>query len=221
MQFARSITRLTRDSGLPEDDVINVMHWRSSAEASDADVFTAITSRIDAFFTAMQTWLGSVLTGAGVTEVYDMGDDPPRVPWGNDAFTFTPSASTCLPEEVAVCLSMQATPVSGIPQARRRGRIYVGPLTTGAVSIENGGTFVATNLRNALIAAADDLAAPDTSTSTQLAVFSRQQLQETGSMESAFTPVSGGWVDDAFDIQRRRGSRSRNRTLWTAGPATP
>lgn len=122
-----------------------------------------------------------------------------------------------LPHEVAACLSMHAD-VNGVleevgvtrPRARRRGRVYIGPLNSIALDNAAGGDMrIAFNLRTDLIAAGSDLIADvsgDATNPSYLAVWSRA--------DAVSRPVTGIWVDNAVDIQRRRGVKATTRSSF-------
>jgi len=54
---------------------------------------------------------------------------PAGVPLRTDAMVLTFPASTPAPEEVAIAMSYRETPVPGVNIKRRRGRIFLGPLS--------------------------------------------------------------------------------------------
>jgi hypothetical protein len=106
---------------------------------------------------------------------------------------------------VAIALSYRATPSAGLNPARRRGRIYIGPLVTtassGVPARPNAGSravFVErfVNLRTSLLAVG-----------YELGVYS--------STDNAFHGIDQVWCDDAFDTMRSRGVRATGRTYTT------
>src|SRR6185436_8786686 len=121
-------------SGLPEDKSVNTFHFSNPSGAIGSGHAGEITDRIAAAYNQATAGLkildilGGQLSGQWRIKVYDLGDTEPRVPKINEAQTaFTPSG-TSLPAEVAICVSYQALPQSGNPQASRRGRVFLGPL---------------------------------------------------------------------------------------------
>lgn len=111
---------------------------------------------------------------------------------------------------MACCLSFEATKQSGLNAARRRGRIYIGPLntTTGIGDANNtqrpSPTFAAT-LRNA-------------------AKAFRSAVNNSGYVWVVHSPTGGPtsraavasiWTDDAFDTQRRRGAAPKAKVRET------
>jgi hypothetical protein len=136
-------------------------------------------------------------------------------PFAETALTLPDSdGTTDLPLEVALCLSYRAAAVTGVPQARLRGRIYVGPLTAGAITELTGthrptpaSTFV-TALRNA---AGLLLASSGTGIDGAWSLLSRKQATTGG---TPFNHIVGGWVDNEWDTQRRRGADPTTRSTW-------
>lgn len=202
-------------SGLPEDRIVNVFHFQA-AEAYSSASFAA-RDQVRDFYTGANTtfsvgaYLSCYLSRAAKIVTYDLAEPPPRVPT-ELAFTLPDATSlNGLPEEVAVCLSMRgAIPPAAGP--RRRGRVYIGPLNQSAYD-------TAATIRPAR---------PIASFITDLTVAAtRLQAAGIGGVlwcirserpVENFVPVSGGWVDNAFDTQRRRGPDATERTEWGIPP---
>jgi len=129
------------DSGLPEDAAVNTFHFEAtSISASAADVVSDIQ---DAFYKAsfperVDDYLSGLLTGTADVTVYNLADPQPRVPVLETTLSVDLTTGADLPEEVAFCLSYKAASASGSPPARRRGRIYLGPLNTAALNAATG-----------------------------------------------------------------------------------
>jgi hypothetical protein len=147
-----------------------------------------------------------VSTTLGTYKFYKMSDPEPRTPF--ITLTMDPIAvgTSGMPEEVAICLSYYATPASGESPARRRGRIFIGPLSQTAFDSSSVGTFSTPDptARAAIASAAAVLA--DQSEAFQWAVYSPT--------DQIARQIIGGWVDNAFDTQRRRGRRATTRNTW-------
>jgi hypothetical protein len=198
------------DSGLPEDVAVNTFHF---VQEGAIEPINNLMDMVEDFYTvvapgngsAVFSFLAARLSGEYTITVYNLSDAPPRIPVGSRTGTFTPGTNT-LPTEVALCVSYQAAQVSGQPQARRRGRIFIGPLAHAAEDSNNGvpSPAIISTLANA---AAELLSAAQASTSAQWIVYS-----PTG---NSHADVDNGWVDNAFDTQRRRGQAATARTLWS------
>lgn len=195
---------LWMDSGLPEDYAVNTWHL-TTPDGSELAGAVAFQSALTTFFTSIDNYLSAELEGTVAFKAYDMSDPTPRVPILIDGAALTPSTSR-LPSEVALCMSFQSSRVSGTSQARRRGRVYIGPLGSPAIDTATGrpaGAF-RTDLANAGSAM---IAASDASTAYQWVVYS--------TVDDATHNVVTGWVDNAFDTQRRRGVAPTIRTTFS------
>lgn len=132
---------------------------------------------------------------------------------------------------MAICLSFQGATGSGVNMRRRRGRVYLGPLAGTVVDASTSGTEITAAARSTIATAAAALAhGPDVG-DARLAVFSRATANITdglpvdanepaigysdAALSAGFEDVVSGWVDNAFDIQRRRGVQASARTTWT------
>lgn len=201
------------DSGLPEDRCVNTFHFQKIATPGTVDVYDNILDLVEDFYSAVPSggvnkvadWLGSSLSGAATIKVYDLDEPEPRVPAAERAVTLD-VGGTQLPREMAICCSYRAALVSGAEAARRRGRIYVGPLSDTAADSATGRPAA-----NALLtiqrSARDLLAAAEASVTYQWVVYSP-------SGDSA-ADVAEGWVDNAFDVIRKRGDGATVRGRWT------
>lgn len=208
MPDVRAVVTLPMDSGLPEDAAQNVWHfWATSA--SDA-IAAQIAAALKTFYDTVDTYLSTLINPVNASvEFYDLSDPEPRVPYhqvniGADMITST----TALPEEVALCLSFQAAAQSGEVQARRRGRIYLGPLGQNALGATSAGNRPLAAFVTALVNAGDALlTASQAATDWDWRVYSRV-------LQQGFN-VDNGWVDNAFDTQRRRGVQATSRTTFS------
>jgi len=209
-----SVMRWSSSSGLVDDQMVNTMHWY--AEDDNETVGDNIRDLIVDFYDLefdgdrVGNWLTSQsLTGDYVLEIYRLSDNKPRVPWytasGNVDFDSAPA----LPAEVALCLSFQAEKVSGEPQARKRNRIYLG----GFKSSANVNGRPANELIQVMLFSAEEmLQAATNSISVNWIVWS--------TAANTWHLVESGWVDNAWDSQRRRGLAPTQRGLWDINSPT-
>lgn len=144
---------------------------------------------------------------------YDLAAPPPRAPLVFDAGLTLSTAVSNVPTEVAMVLSFQAPQVSGSPQARRRGRIYLGALTSAWIS--NGSTSSFPNFNGG--ARANVTTAASTFANACTAGGVRWSVWSPTDQASAL--VTNGWVDDSPDTQRRRSVDPSLRLTWTGGGA--
>jgi len=184
--------------------VTNVLALDGTDPFGDA---TAVNTAVKDFYDD----LNAVAYGASIAQNgheikwYDLPGVTPNYPVGTFTFNLASAPGGAeLPSEVAICASFQATRVPGFPQARRRGRIYVGPIVA---SYNVSGRPTSTVLTTLCTAMEDFKTAIDAiATDTTWAVWS--------SVDQTAVAVANGWCDDVWDTQRRRGLAQTSRTLW-------
>lgn len=213
-------------SGIAEDDVVNDFSFVTLDpwEAADRSAATVAIARFYNATDAPQVPLGaqvrsvaarigpSISRAAGACEVafyrrvapsWDTGS-----PEGVDSFTLGAAlgGEIELPREVGVKLSFRADygdlPERGVggtrPRARRRGGVFIGPIVGDAVEAGvSGAVRVHSDFRNDLAKAGLRLWHEIQPQDAEHAVWS--------TVDEASFPVVKYKVDDAFDIQRRRG----------------
>lgn len=213
MPIIRAQVTIPYDSNLPEDVVVNTFHFNvTTANQTAHDVIAAMLA--DFYGTvpegaagAISAFLSANLNSANASiRTYDLSQAEPRQPIDvtNPGWTWA-GAGAFLPEELAVCLSFQAVGVSGEPQARRRGRVYIGPL--GQNALETTGNRPEQDFIDRLVAAAQTLKDESITNAARWVVYS----EAAGGVGYN---VDNGWCDNAFDVQRRRGVAATSRTLW-------
>jgi hypothetical protein len=208
--------RIPFASLLPEDVSINTFSFVTTAV--DAPTFTAIATRLKAFYDAIQA-PGTVSIVSRLADwtapasanlrIYNRADAKPRAPRYDAPLVLSGDNGTGgFPAEVAICCSFAAANVSGEAAARRRGRVYIGPLSSvGNTDVDPvQGTRPNATLRNALAGAAKALATSSDAVASWVV--------HSDVLNSDATVIRG-WVDNAFDTQRRRGESPTTRTSWT------
>jgi len=216
MGINRVVARLPYFTGVPEDVVTNTFHYGTVATPTPTQIAAMIDGVQSFYDTAAPTdtvgewiapWVSRVASACQV-EVYDLSDTPPRVPIGSGTFTLPAVSGTgTLPAETAMCLSFRAAYVSGEPNARRRGRVYIGPLSSSALNPGSGTSFpVPTNsfITNLLNAASDSLNNIPGAEGCVWGVYSPT--------DNINRKIIEAWVDNAVDTQRRRGNAPTSRT---------
>lgn len=214
----RAQWEFAHDSGLPEDRVAMTTHWATTQVVS-IDYANMRDMLIDFWEdagagAALSTYLSSVLTGAWSLDIYHLTDPSPRVPVQSytGALAAAPSGEA-MPSEVCLCTSWLAAPESGVAPARLRGRNYIGPLDTSALASSGG--VPDPNFLADVVRASDALAsAADASVTWDFVIYSTV-LPGTSGAGTRANKVVSGFVDNAFDTQRRRGERASARTTWT------
>lgn len=200
---AQVILRAT--SGVSEDFVSNTFAFRGTAPASDT---TQITAAIKGFYDAINATLlpATVAQNNHIIKYTNLPGTPPNYPFLETTFNLAVAPTGAdLPSEVALVMSFQGSKAAGFPQARRRGRVFVGPLEVG-VNVSgrpSGASITALTGAGAAFKAAILAIASD----TQWAVWSPSS--------GVSVEVTDGWVDNSFDTQRRRGLRNNSRTTFS------
>lgn len=237
MAVRKYVVSLSTTSGDPADIVQNTYHF-NHVGAPDIAEMTAVCDAITDCYqigvggqgNSLNTFLSPAIVRdamAHFVSVYDAengGSDLHEINW---ALGPPGGAPNQLPSEVALCLSYHGD-LTGLqeeapdgpdlgtkvdrPKARRRGRLYYGPFSVNALSAVQAGRPI-TGLRDCLIGIGDHLLNGDWRPPGAIidwVVWSTVNQDDT--------PVVGGWVDNAFDTQRRRGISPTIRDLFPTGP---
>jgi hypothetical protein len=217
-------------SGIPRDSVQFDLYYRHAEPRVDADfdnmrdhIIDFLTIAPSTFAAALQTRLGDVLSiSADKVEVrfYDVPAAPGALgaPIATRTGHLTGVGGSSLPEEVAAVLSFRGIYGSLVefgagatrPRARVRNRIYLGPLAVSAKDQDTTTkrTFVHQDLIDIATGSARDRLFTDAAADGWTwSVFSRTNWQD---FSVAFVSM-----DNAFDIQRRRGPDPTARTEIT------
>lgn len=216
-------------SGIPRDAAVNRWAFRGVDGETRDDVADAAEAGLDAFYGDLTDYFSSRMkTSLAGIEWIDLADDKPRLPFATHAMGLADPSTTehDLPAEVALCISFQATPVSGVNMRRRRGRIYLGPLQAGA-SLDY--SAVPSAWPAAFVnAATDAFLVPGISPATW-SVYSRSthygkvvgdpivegDEEVPDALPEAFKSVTQVWCDNAWDTQRRRGIAPTTRSTFS------
>lgn len=217
-------------TGVPKDNVTNTFHFTTptpSGEPSTTAELEALRDAVVGFYDHQvdtipyggvdTARLSRILSGFTLTPTLTIriyrceteisaGLSPePIITYVVNISAFTGAPYSGLPTEVAACLSFKGVFDNTIPAARQRGRVFVGPLHHGVLAISTGRVVLGAG-DQALLAAAGNWLRAFSTAGVDWVVWSGTELQ-------AF-PVAAGWVDNAFDTQRRRGTDSTNRRVW-------
>lgn len=236
MPITRAVVTLQKDSGLPEDVIQHTFHFSVPVGPWEAADFSDIGGALDSFYCAMGAVSGQKLTGYMSPKI---ADEPlPKVRYypvdtggsqigESDLLGWvTNEAGIALPDELALCMTYHAD-LDGIPEevpggpagpagdtrprARRRGRVYLGSFATAAQlnSVNTDGRPDANLIQTVKDAALRLVNWPGFATrGITWVVYSPT--------DGVARDVVGGWVDDAWDIQRRRGLERTARNIWSA-----
>lgn len=220
MPVVRAQVVLPFRTNLPSDVMTNTFHFGVDDALgmipATVDLIPALTAfYLDAYDLGMAAYVN---LPACHINFYDLSTPEPRIPYvdttiGAQFGTNMTTGTTAPPTEVAAVLSFEATPVAGGNQARRRGRVYLGGLTTAMLTAASSTApffpiFNTNFLTDVIDSAETNLLSLNASSSgdIQWAVYS--------ATEDVAYIVQQGWVDNSPDTQRRRGVLATARTLW-------
>lgn len=222
---------LENKSGAPRDRIVNGFAFICPSGPTSTE-YNAIATGLEAFYNSAPTggtfaigkYMGGQLSRSikPVVRCYDItGKEAggPLNPMGSPAQvqdflgTLTvPISSNNLPAEVAIAITLQAAYGTDVefgggtrPRARDRGRVYIGPLTNGVFATDGttGQVTVDPVVQDNFARAAKDLGLM--AGGPVLAVWSRAN--------ASLKNVSNVWVDNDFDVQRRRSARATSRLV--------
>lgn len=180
--------------GLPENDVVNTLHF--TIDSPDSPV--GVADEVAAGYVAFAGNLSGAVSGMTI-KGYKAGPNPAGPDFSkNYAITGGGQASVA---EVCCCLSYATVddPERSVP--RGRGRLYIGPLGGSKLMEERPHT----TLREAIIALGQAFASAGFAGNTTWKMKSVR--------DNAYRKIESIWVDDAWDIQRRRGLAPSARTV--------
>mgnify|MGYP000935256778 CR=1 FL=1 len=207
---------LVTESNIPADNIINTFAftWVPSGTPANSD-FLALAGYLSGFYQAWTTYRSRTVPSAGNHQVkfYRLTDPSPRVPVATHPISPGAGSSSAdrLPVEVSCCLSIRANYESGSHPARRRGRVFLGPLTQNASTHgADGYPRPSPTFREVLADAADGLLTATLAGDWSWSVWSRA--------DDELFSVVGGWIEDEWDTQRRRSPSPSTRTIWPIPP---
>lgn len=179
-------------TNIQEDATVNTFHV---VHADSNPNWSGLADAWDVFMSGNHTFYpDTVRQNDHTIKAYDLASPEPRAPVyeGTWSFTTAPTGET-LPPEIALCVSFEGARVSGQDQARRRGRLYMGPFDD--VHSVNG--------------------RPSTAVVDQLVVTFGGFIEDINLLGFTFvvwstvnqsaTSVARVWADNEWDVQRRRG----------------
>lgn len=205
MPIVRAQVSVPMVSTVTEDTITNT--WHFTATSTSEGVLAEIKAALVDFYEDMDNHKGdNALWTSARVKLFDLSETPPRVPIDDAGLTLsTPPTNTPVPHEVSAVLSFHGEYVSGASQARRRGRIYFGPISTGSIDTTTG--QLSAGIVSALATAGGALLTTS-NTASDWAWVVYSPTAGTG------YPVVGGWADNAPDVQRRRGLKATTRTTF-------
>lgn len=209
MSIYRVQVRIPGVSNTSADIITNTWH----IDGNGAGLISAMQS-IKAFYNttapgnsaALINYMSSgTITGNWRAVAYDLADPEPRTPVRDETWTVLVGGGNPAPAECAVAFSYQGARLSGTPQARRRGRLFLGPWGTAQIA---GNGRVSGLLQASIARCGKELITQsDAATDWSWVVWSPT--------DAAAVPILNGWVDDAWDTVRSRGPKPSARTLYS------
>lgn len=200
--YTTQVTIPTADNSV-ENYASNTFHF----EADDLTALGLCHTQLQTFYNSWRGTMSNLARQNGWSiKSYDDTDPIPRAPVLETTFNLTSAPTgSGMPPEVALCLSFQGARQSGVPQARRRGRVYL-PFPLASAGGTDGrpaaGTITtAVGLGQALLTASDSAGTWTWMTFSTVA--------------PGYATVTDGWVDNEWDTQRRRGRKATSRTTFT------
>jgi hypothetical protein len=204
MPAIRAQVILKTVSNVPADYVTNSFCFDGADTHTSV---TALTTALKNFYDQLRPHVGFSSIAQNLHEVkfYDLPGVKPNYPFATTTWNFgTAPVGNPYASECCVCLSFQGQKTPGFPQSRRRGRLYIGPCS------------------DAIALAGRPVAATVTGVSTQAGLFKTAVSAITGDVKWAVwsvrdqlaVEITDGWVDNAWDIQRRRGILPTARTAF-------
>lgn len=226
MTIVRAAAVLAMDSGDSLDNVVNVWHFETASPVTVGTCST-IGTQLSYFYQALaplmskhvassaaeqhEVILSSVTPGGPGRE----DDMVSKVIWRTPFSLSGATAGTGLPAEVAIALSFRASLV-GFPEeasggtirpaSRRRGRVFLGPFSTG----------ISDNLGTTCRVDTSQLVTVLTAYAAMVGLMNDNA--DAPVYHVVYSPSNGvaniveyAWIDDAFDTVRSRGVKSTGR----------
>lgn len=206
----RAMMIFKHPTGLPEDVFVNSFVFRNETVGSDiGEVTDDIVAALVSFYSepvATGSSISSLMPGnvlvAPQVRVYDLGQAPPRDPEIRvlDATAWLKGTNAAsMPYQVAACISWR----TAVNRPWGRGRTYIGPLTNGTIAQTAEVPRISTAARDTLVQAADRF-------------LSGLNVKPVILGKLGPNLITGGWVDNEFDTQRRRSVEATDRLEFTA-----
>lgn len=200
-------------AGSADEWCINTWHYASRDATPPLTAASDFKDALDAFYQAVDANITQEFSGMVPTlKIYNLIEPKPRVPIAEYTLTALTTGSQRAPREISCVVSYRAEYVSGVSPRRRRGRIYLGPLTQQVFDTASG-LFTSGTVSTISTAADAFVTASDSATTWAWVVYS-PTTDISGTGEAGMYEVVAGWVDNNPDIQRRRGAAGGTRTHY-------
>lgn len=166
-----------------------------------------MTAAIKGFYDDIDAinWSNLLAQNGHEVKFYALPGLTPNYPTAERTFNFAANPSgNPLPTECAIVASFQGSRTPGFEQARRRGRVYLGPLGSGTNDAGRPGSGIVAGIVTAMENFRDAVNA-----------ISGHSWCVWSTVDQEAVPITSGWVDNAWDTQRRRGLERTSRNTWT------
>jgi len=212
MSFYRTMVRIPNDTTADEDEVVLTFHFATDDTGTVTQEVTDIHGAVGGFMTGIDQILSANLENPATIQTYNLEDPEPRVPILPTPLTLTLGTAEGA-NQLAVVLRLQAQPTSGVARARRRGRLYIGPLSLNSFTAGVGDVVLVPSQVTACETAVASLlpTVPPISSGSiiQWSVFSRAEYNDTSGSEAAklaagFATIISASVPNRYGVQRRR-----------------
>jgi hypothetical protein len=183
-------------SGLSHDRYVNILHF--DGDQWNASLADELWAKYDNF---LLYGAGNLATGTlHSIRCYEPGLNP-EGPYFQKHYALSSARTTGGPSEVAICLSYSTADDPDRSTPRRRGRIYLGPLSTTQVgSVRPTGALMAQ-----VVAFGQAIA--------QVGTASNVTWMMKSSVDNSYHKIESVWCDDSWDTQRRRGLKPTTRQV--------
>lgn len=221
-RYIRAQVVLQGATGLPDDQYVNTFTFVCSDGEDYLDQIEATLQ--NAYDEVTEFYSSEVSRSGALIKFYDLEIAPPNVPLDTRALTINAKASGAadLPSEVALCVSFKGPAVAGQNPARSRGRVYLGPWAFAGVTDwsrpDSGMIAVAVAFGDAIMTGcgfADAIACWAVLSPTNAGGWLIPGESGPPNFAAAVVPAFDGWVDNAWDTQRRRGLAPTSRTTFS------
>lgn len=212
MPIFRATVVIANGNGLPEDAMTNTFHFQINPPQDPALQRPILTAALRDFYTQAHVSGGFAnyySWDLATVQWYNLADPPPRVPVTLDLGLVSPvETASFVPAEVSIVASFQGVRISGVPQARRRGRVYLGGWSTPFTASTGGAPpRIEPGVITEVNTAAEGLRDDSATASCPWVVWSPT--------DDDAVEVTNGWCDNAPDTQRRRGQAATIRQIWS------
>jgi hypothetical protein len=211
-----------RATMLPEDRVVNTWHFETpgplAPTAADLDSIKAsltkfyLTPQGSAF--SVSLFLSNFLLSPFTIKYYNLDVPPPRSPIRTDLVEWIRTVSgENFPAEVSLVLSYSGAQSLAVPDRSKRGRIYLGPLRLAAGEDALSDHRPTNTVRLAVTGAATALLRDGDFGPATWVWYS--PTRRSRGLAPYYGTVQKGFVDNAFDTQRRRGRDPTQRFIFS------